>query len=105
MNMAEATVKVNVKAILRKVRVNNRKKREIWGVNHGSLIRPANINSTPSTSDMSKRLPKPVEAISEIVQLETSLAPSVIHQATHLDDRPIRKSVNRRTHGAARLGK
>jgi hypothetical protein len=39
------------------------------------------------------------------MQLETSLAPSVIHQANHLDDRLIRKSVNRRTHGAARLGK
>src|SRR5205809_1186661 len=72
-DIAEATVKVHVKAILRKIRVHNRTQAAIWGVNHGSLIRPANINSTPSTSDMSKRLPKPVEAISEIVQLETSL--------------------------------
>src|SRR5947207_10189388 len=81
-DIAEATVKVHVKAILRKIRVHNRTQAAIWGVNHGSPIRPANINPTPSTSDMSKRLPKPVEAISEIVQLETSLAPSVIHQAT-----------------------
>jgi len=54
---------------------------------------------------MSKRLAKPVEAISEIKQLEASVPPGVIHQANHLNDRLIRKSVNQRTHGAARLGK
>jgi hypothetical protein len=52
---------------------------------------------------MSKRLPKPVEATSEIRQLEASLPPGVIHEANH--DRLIRKGVNQRTHGAARLGK
>src|SRR6266852_4455221 len=104
-DIAEATVKVHVKAILRKIRVHNRTQAAIWGVNHGSPTRPANKNSTPSTSDMSKRLPKPVEAISEISQLEASLPPGVIHEANHLDDRLIRKRVNQRTHGAARLGK
>jgi len=94
-DIAEATVKVHVKAILRKIRVHNRTQAAIWGVNH----------ATPSTSDMSKRLPKPVEAISEIRQLEASLPPGVIHEANHLDDRLIRKGVNRRTHGPARLGK
>jgi len=64
-DIAEATVKVHVKAILRKIRVHNRTQAAIWGVNHGSPIRPANINSTSSTSDTSKRLPKPVEATSE----------------------------------------
>jgi len=54
---------------------------------------------------MCKRLPRPVEATSEIRHFEASLPPGVIHQANHLDDRLIRKSVNRRTHGAARLGK
>jgi DNA-binding NarL/FixJ family response regulator len=104
-DIAEATVKVHVKAILRKIRVQNRTQAAIWGVNRGSPIRPANNNSTPSTPDMSKRLPEPVEAICEIRQLETSLAPGVTHQQNHLDDRLIRKSVNRRTPGAARLGK
>src|SRR6266849_8455298 len=103
-DIAEATVKVHVKAILRKIRVQNRTQAAIWGMNNGSLKRPANKNSTPSTSDMSKRLPKPVEAISEIRQLEASLPPGVIHEANHLDDRLIRKRVNQRTHGAARLG-
>jgi len=94
-DIAEATVKVHVKAILRKIRVHNRTQAAIWGVNH----------ATPSTSDMSKRLPMPVEAISEIRQLEASLPPGVIHEANHLDDRLIRKGVNQRTHGAARLGR
>jgi DNA-binding NarL/FixJ family response regulator len=104
-DIAEATVKVHVKAILRKIRVHNRTQAAIWGVNNGSLARPANNSSPPSTSDMSKRLPKPVEAISEIKQLEASPPLGVIHEANHLDDRLIRKGVNRRTHGPARLGK
>ena len=40
-DIAEATVKVHVKAILRKIRVHNRTQAAIWGVNHGSPIRPA----------------------------------------------------------------
>jgi len=108
-DIAEATVKVHVKAILRKIRVRNRTQAAIWGVNNGSLARPAHNNSPPSTSDMSKRLPKPVEVISEIRQLEPSLPPCVIQEANHVDvpriDRLIRKGVNRRAHGAGRLGK
>jgi DNA-binding NarL/FixJ family response regulator len=60
-DIAEATVKVHVKAILRKIRVQNRTQAAIWGMNNGSLTRPANDSSAPSISDMSKRLPKPVE--------------------------------------------
>jgi len=108
-DIAEATVKVHVKAILRKIRVRNRTQAAIWGVNNGSLARPAHKSSPPSTSDMSKRLPKPVEVISEIRQLEPSLPPCVIQEANHVDvpriDRLIRKGVNRRAHGAGRLGK
>jgi two-component system nitrate/nitrite response regulator NarL len=36
-DIAEATVKVHVKAILRKIRVNNRTQAAIWGMNHDSL--------------------------------------------------------------------
>jgi two-component system nitrate/nitrite response regulator NarL len=104
-DIAEATVKVHVKAILRKIRVQNRTQAAIWGVNRGSPIRPANNNSTPSTPDMGRRLPEPAEAICEIGQLETSLAPGATHRQNHLNDRLIRKNANRRTHGAAGLGK
>jgi len=36
-DIAEATVKVHVKAILRKIRVNNRTQAAIWGMNHDSF--------------------------------------------------------------------
>jgi DNA-binding NarL/FixJ family response regulator len=94
-DIAEATVKVHVKAILRKIRVHNRTQAAIWGVNNGSLTRPANNGSLLSGSDMSKRLPKPVEAISEIRQLETSLPPGVIHEANHLDEARIDRLIRR----------
>ena len=36
-NIAEATVKVHVKAILRKIRVRNRTQAAVWAMNHGVL--------------------------------------------------------------------
>ena len=78
MDIAEATVKVHVKAILRKIRVQNRTQAAIWGMNNGSVIRLANNSSPPSTSDVSKRLPNPVEVISEIKQIGTSVPPGAI---------------------------
>jgi DNA-binding NarL/FixJ family response regulator len=60
-DIAEATVKVHVKAILRKIRVQNRTQAAIWGMNNGSLTRPAIVSSPPSASDASKRFPKAVE--------------------------------------------
>jgi two-component system nitrate/nitrite response regulator NarL len=41
-DIAEATVKVHVKAILRKVRANNRTQAAIWGMNNGGLLRTPN---------------------------------------------------------------
>jgi two-component system nitrate/nitrite response regulator NarL len=37
-DIAEATVKVHVKAILRKIRVNNRTQAAIWAMNHDALL-------------------------------------------------------------------
>src|SRR4030081_1300511 len=62
-DIAEATVKVHVKAILRKIRVQNRTQAAIWGMNNGSLTRPAIVSSPPSALDVSKRFPNPVEMI------------------------------------------
>ena len=39
-DIAEATVKVHVKAILRKTRVQNRTQAAIWGINNGPRIQP-----------------------------------------------------------------
>src|SRR6202022_2860163 len=64
-DIAEATVKVHVKAILRKIRVQNRTQAAIWGMNNGSLTRPANDSSPLSNCVVSQRLPNPAEALSE----------------------------------------
>ena len=65
-DIAEATVKVHVKAILRKIRVQNRTQAAIWGMNNGSLTRLENNSRLPLTSDGNNPLPDPVEVISEI---------------------------------------
>jgi len=108
-DIAEATVKVHVKAILRKIRVQNRTQAAIWGMNNGSLKRPVNNSSPALNLRCEQAISKPVEVISEIKQIEASVPPGMIHEANHVDvsriDRLIRKGINRRTHGAARLCK
>jgi len=104
-DIAEATVKVHVKAILRKIGVQNRTQAAIWGMNNGSLTRPENGGSASSISDASKRLPNPVEVISEIDQMAASVTLGAIErEANHVEapriDRLIRKGIIRRTSGA-----
>jgi two-component system nitrate/nitrite response regulator NarL len=41
-DIAEATVKVHVKAILRKIRAHNRTQAAIWGMNNGWMKQPTN---------------------------------------------------------------
>ena len=109
-DIAEATVKVHVKAILRKIRVQNRTQAAIWGMNNGSLARPGNGCALPSTVDTSARLAKSLEVLSEIKQIE---APDplrmITSEANHVGvpriDGLIRKSISRRANGTARLGK
>jgi DNA-binding NarL/FixJ family response regulator len=108
-DIAEATVKVHVKAILRKIRVQNRTQAAIWGIKSGSLP-PANNNSAPSTSDASKLLSNPVAMISEIKQIEGPVSPGmIIREANHVEvsgiDHVIRKGINQRIGGTVRLGK
>jgi len=50
-DIAEATVKVHVKAILRKIRVQNRTQAAIWGMNNGSLVRVSNGHALPLSID------------------------------------------------------
>src|SRR6266702_4619847 len=104
-DIAEATVKVHVKAILRKIRVHNRTQAAIWGMNNA-----ANSNSPPSISDVRKRLPNHVAAISEIKQIGPPAPVDVVNQETnHVEvariNRLIRKGINRRALGAVRFGK
>jgi two-component system nitrate/nitrite response regulator NarL len=97
--IAEATVKVHVKAILRKIRVHNRTQAAIWGMNNGS---------TPlSTSDVSKRFPNLVPTISEIKQIGAPApADAVNHETNHVEGLvSTHNGINRRTLGATRHGK
>ena len=55
-DIAEATVKVHVKAILRKIRVQNRTQAAIWGLNNALLAQPANNNSLLSIVDANESL-------------------------------------------------
>jgi len=77
-DIAEATVKVHVKAILRKIRVQNRTQAAIWG------MRLANNSSPPSTFDVRKPLPNPVEVISGIKQIGASPPLAAIGHANHV---------------------
>src|SRR5216684_2001256 len=109
-DIAEATVKVHVKAILRKIRVQNRTQAAIWGMNNGCLAGQGNGCALPSTVDTSARLAKSFEVISEIKQIEASDPPRMItSQANHVGvpriDGLLGKSMGRRTNGTARLGK
>src|SRR4029077_7607473 len=53
---AEATVKVHVKAILRKIRVQNRTQAAMWAMNHRELIRAELSNAPPSGHDIDRRM-------------------------------------------------
>lgn len=53
-DIAEATVKVHVKAILRKIRVQNRTQAAIWGMNNVLPAQPANSNSLLPAVDASE---------------------------------------------------
>jgi DNA-binding NarL/FixJ family response regulator len=106
-DIAEATVKVHVKAILRKIRVQNRTQAAIWGMKNGSPA-PANNKSSLSTADVNKLLSKPVGMISEIKQIEGPISPGVIiHEANNVEvshiEHVIRKDIERKIGG--RLGK
>ncbi len=66
MNLAEATVKVHVKAILRRTRVRNRTQAAIWAMNSGLFLPATDVepsaaaslsNATPSDLDVADVLP------------------------------------------------
>jgi two-component system nitrate/nitrite response regulator NarL len=55
-DIAEATVKAHVQAILRKIRVRSRTQAAIWGMHNRSQTRPEDNDSLPATSDGNKPL-------------------------------------------------
>jgi DNA-binding NarL/FixJ family response regulator len=103
-NIAEATVKVHVKAILRKIGVQNRTQAAIWGMNNGSLLRPVD-----DRSDTSERPPNSLAAVSNIEQIDGSGQLEAINRQTSHVEIPsislIRKDINRKHNAMVRLGK
>lgn len=51
LDISEATVKVHVKAILRKIRVSNRTQAAIWAVNNSALVWSANADAAAAGDD------------------------------------------------------
>ena len=85
-DISEATVKVHIKAILRKIRVQNRTQAAIWGMNQGSLARTADNRSPLSTFVVNKQLPNPVEEIPDINRVDATIPLAVIdHEAIQLE--------------------
>jgi DNA-binding NarL/FixJ family response regulator len=106
-NIAEATVKVHVKAILRKIRVQNRTQAAIWAMNNDSLTRSS--GNDPS-SDAPKRHPDAASVISELKQIEATSPGGISdHEPNHVEvpsiNRLLRKGINRKSVGLARFGK
>ena len=79
MDIAEATVKVHVKAILRKIRVQNRTQAAIWGANN-RLLAQSNACCPPASAK--NLLQKSVPAISEIGQIGTLDRPGLTQEDT-----------------------
>jgi DNA-binding NarL/FixJ family response regulator len=69
LEITQETVKVHVKAILRKIQVQNRTQAAVWGMNNESLTRPANASSSP---ELSNPLPETGDMISELKQIGAS---------------------------------
>ncbi|MBR0858115.1 LuxR C-terminal-related transcriptional regulator [Bradyrhizobium liaoningense] len=73
-DVAEATVKAHVKAILRKIRVQNRTQAAIWGMNHWHPARSTNTAAVlpPPAVEIGKRPFDPIKMPSSINQIEAS---------------------------------
>lgn len=71
-DIAEATVKVHVKAILRKIRVQNRTQAAIWGLNNVLPAQPANSNSLLPAVDVNEALSSSVALASAIKRIGPS---------------------------------
>ena len=87
-DIAEATVKVHVKAILRKIGVHNRTQAAIWWINNGSPARQ--VANEPSQANTPPLVDGPGE-IPEINHVTAHLSPITDKRYTV---RPIRKGVN-----------
>lgn len=105
-DIAEATVKVHVKAILRKIRVQNRTQAAIWAMNNGPLTHSKDTSSSPAISEAGERPPSSGEAIAEApAQLCVVTRDTNQVEIARIDDHLIHSRVNGTALGTGRLGK
>jgi DNA-binding CsgD family transcriptional regulator len=97
-DIAEATVKVHVKAILRKIRVQNRTQAAIWGMNDGSLVPPIS-----DVADTSEQFRDSLPVVRNIKQIEASMRPELINPRTNGVEVPSMGRLIR--NGTTRFGK
>jgi two-component system nitrate/nitrite response regulator NarL len=97
-NISEATVKVHIKAILRKIGVHNRTQAAIWGMNNRSQGRPAH-NTPLNLSSQADKLFPPRDP-PEVKWLETTNRFELIHAGGH-----VRKEIDQDTDDQIRLSK
>ena len=83
MDIAEATVKVHVKAILRKIRVHNRTQAAIWGMNNGWQPPTSGALAPPLQPDAAVPLATDAGASVGVEQLGASAPPAQAHQSNH----------------------
>jgi two-component system nitrate/nitrite response regulator NarL len=106
MDITEATVKVHVKAILRKIRVHNRTQAAIWGMNNGFLS--GALGTVPPTFSpaVADRLPNAIGLGAPIEQIGEPAFSTVIGPANHAEvpriERLIRKHPDLRFEAANR---
>jgi two-component system nitrate/nitrite response regulator NarL len=104
-DIAEATVKVHVKAILRKIRVQNRTQAAIWAMNNDPLTHSKDTSSPPAISEAGKRPPSPGEAIAEAPAQLCVVTRDTQVEMARIDDHLIHNRVNGRALGTGRFGK
>lgn len=109
MDIAEATVKVHVKAILRKIRVHNRTQAAIWAINNGSLSGTPSAIAPPLSPAMAKQLPGFMTPSLQIEQISEPICSTLHEQTNHVElpriEHLFRNDANFKAEAAVRLRK
>ncbi|NEV00167.1 LuxR C-terminal-related transcriptional regulator [Bradyrhizobium uaiense] len=108
-NIAEATVKVHIKAILRKIRVQNRTQAAIWGLNHRPTAWPSSGTALPAASATERLLP-PKRELPKMARTGRPAPLAAIDHAVNYFEVPLtnghaRKDIGSKAEGAIRLRK
>ncbi|WP_407180072.1 LuxR C-terminal-related transcriptional regulator [Bradyrhizobium sp. STM 3562] len=105
-DIAEATVKVHVKAILRKIRVQNRTQAAIWAMNNGSLTRSMDKGLPPTIAEVGTSLPKSSGAIAELPGPLRVVRHEIDQlEIVRINDHPLRNVINGKAAGTVRFSK